>query len=188
MAKSLTSILSQIERLQKEAAAIQAEVVTRIRKDIAKFGLTPEQLFGRSTAAKTANVKAKPAQSKAVKYADGKGNTWGGMGKRPGWIHEALAAGKSLDEFLTSKQAGETAPAKAAPKKAVAPKKVAAGKKASEPKKAAAPKQAPAPKKAAVAKKAVTAKPAATPKRKAAAKAKAQVALSKTVEAAPATP
>ena len=40
MAKSLSSILSQIERLQKEAANIQSEVISRIRKDIAKYGLT----------------------------------------------------------------------------------------------------------------------------------------------------
>ena len=25
--------------------------------------------------------------------------TWSGRGKRPQWIHDALAAGKSLDEF-----------------------------------------------------------------------------------------
>jgi hypothetical protein len=46
MAKSLSSILNQIERLQKEAASIQSEVIDRIRKDISKYGLTPEQLFG----------------------------------------------------------------------------------------------------------------------------------------------
>lgn len=45
MAKSLTSILSQIERLQHEAASIQSAVITRIRKEISQYGLTAEQLF-----------------------------------------------------------------------------------------------------------------------------------------------
>jgi DNA-binding protein H-NS len=106
MAKSLSSILSQIERLQKEAAAIQSEVITRIRKDIAKFGLTAEQLFGAASAAKPVRARssAKPAKvTKEPKYADGSGNTWGGMGKRPEWLRQALSSGKTLDDFLINK-------------------------------------------------------------------------------------
>ena len=117
MAKSLSSILSQIERLQKEAAAIQLEVVARIRKEIAKYGLTAEQLFG--AAATTGPSRAKGGSrktpkaakaAKAPKYADGTGNTWGGMGKRPDWLREALAAGRALEEFLLEK-AGAAVPA-----------------------------------------------------------------------------
>ena len=62
VAKSLSSILSQIERLQKEAAAIQMEVVARIRKDIEKYGLTAEQLFGNATPAKRNSAKAAAAK------------------------------------------------------------------------------------------------------------------------------
>lgn len=72
MAKSLSSILSQIERLQKEAAAIQTEVVVRIRKDIEKYGLTAEQLFGGTSPAKRGGAKTaavKPAQSTKVAKA-----------------------------------------------------------------------------------------------------------------------
>lgn len=170
MAKSLSSILSQIERLQKEAAAIQTEVVARIRKDIEKYGLTAEQLFGGTSPAKRGGAKtavAKPAQSTKVakarkapktskppKYADGTGNTWGGMGKRPDWLRAALAAGKSLEEFLIA--AAATGPAKSPKVKASA----AAGAKA------AARKRAPAKTRASA-----KARAAATPKpaRKAAA-------------------
>ena len=137
MAKSLSSILSQIERLQKEAAAIQTEVVARIRKDIEKYGLTAEQLFGNATPAKRGSAKAaavKPAKSTKVtkapktaktpkppKYADGAGNTWGGMGKRPDWLRAALAAGKSLEEFLIGSVApAATGPAKSPKRKASA--------------------------------------------------------------------
>lgn len=144
MAKSLTSILSQIERLQKEAASIQSEVIARIRKDIAKYGLTAEQLFGATGGVKQGRAKpgTKTAKvTKPPKYADGAGNTWGGMGKRPEWIRQALAAGKALEDFLIAKA---TAPAasKAKSTKVAAPKeakaKPAAARKPAAKKRAAA--------------------------------------------------
>ena len=45
-------------------------------------------------------------KAKAVgpaKYADRAGNTWGGRGRRPQWLKDALAAGRRLDEFLATK-------------------------------------------------------------------------------------
>lgn len=144
VAKSLSSILSQIERLQKEAAAIQTEVVARIRKDIEKYGLTAEQLFGNATAAKRGSAKVsapKPSKSakatkapktpKPPKYADSSGNTWGGMGKRPEWLRAALAAGKTLEEFLIA-AAAPSAGAKSPKRKAsvAASSKTAARKRA----------------------------------------------------------
>lgn len=101
MAKSLSSILSQIERLQREAASIQSEVINRIKKDIAKYGLTPEQLFGNRQVrgASTEKPAKKAAKARTIKYADGAGNTWGGMGKRPDWLRKALEGGKLLQDF-----------------------------------------------------------------------------------------
>lgn len=149
MAKSLASILSQIERLQKEADAIQSDVVARIRKDIEKYGLTAEQLFGAGAAPRRGRVKgmrpagaAKPAKTtRPPKYADGAGNTWGGMGKRPDWVHQALAAGRSLEEFLIQAVTGN-AVAKETPRptKSAAPATRPASKsKGSAPKAKAAP-------------------------------------------------
>jgi len=115
MAKSLSRILGQIEKLQKEAAAIQTGVIARIRKEISDHGLTAEHLFGKSsgatvgdgTSTKSASAKKGASKKKAgngasrpPKFADGNGNIWGGMGKRPDWIRSALAAGKALEEFL----------------------------------------------------------------------------------------
>ena len=132
MAKSLSSILSQIERLQKEAASIQSEVITRVRKDVAKYGLTAQQLFGSAGVEKPVRApKAGTRQAKVVKppkYGDGAGNTWGGIGKRPEWIRQALAAGKALEDFLIAKaetpaslRAGSTK-VRTKPKAAAAPK------------------------------------------------------------------
>lgn len=159
MAKSLTSILSQIERLQKEAASIQSAVIARIRKDIAKYGLTAEQLFGATGVAKQGRAKAGTRTTKTAKspkYADGAGNTWGGMGKRPEWIRQALAAGKALEDFLIAKVTAR------APVNAKAPKTPTPGKTKAKSRTSAAPKPA--------AKKRAAAKPAATrkPRRKAA--------------------
>jgi DNA-binding protein H-NS len=153
MAKSLSSILNQIERLQKEAASIQSEVVDRIRKEIAKYSLTPEQLFGESKGREQRAVKPakKASKARAAKYADGSGNTWGGMGKRPEWLRQALEAGKALEEFLvgggkpkvaTAARAGKPA-AKAKRKpaargRAAAKKSTAANKTARKPRAAAA--------------------------------------------------
>lgn len=155
MAKSLSQIESQIQKLQKEASAIRASVVARIRKEMAQHGLTAEDLFAEARSTFIGNgrrTKAKSGVTKAPKYADGAGNTWGGMGKRPGWIREALEAGRALEEFLVgaiAKPAEAAKAAKPARKKAAAAKeaqparKPAAKKPTREPaKKAAAPKKA----------------------------------------------
>ncbi|PZP28222.1 MAG: histidine biosynthesis protein [Roseateles depolymerans] len=113
MAKSLQQVLSQIEKLEKEAKALRAKeaagVIERIREAIAHYELTPADLFGtgapagRRTAApakRRAAAKAgKPAASVA-KYSDGAGRTWTGHGKRPNWFKDALAAGKTAEELL----------------------------------------------------------------------------------------
>jgi DNA-binding protein H-NS len=150
MAKTFSQIIDQINRLNKEAAAIQSGVIDRIKKEIAAHGLTVEHLFGSAKArgSKTARGTAQKTAKRAgaPKFADGNGNTWGGMGKRPGWIREALAAGKTLSDFLVAGKPKAAKPAAAAkPKKAVAAKK-SAGKAAlrTAKKKAVAPAVAPA--------------------------------------------
>lgn len=39
----------------------------------------------------------------APKYADDAGNTWSGRGRKPGWVKDALAAGRSLNDLLAPK-------------------------------------------------------------------------------------
>jgi DNA-binding protein H-NS len=113
---TLAALNAQIAALQAQAEALRtkevAEVVARIRDAIAHYGLTAADLgFGgaRSKAAKVpgraaarnANGKAagrKPA--KKIKFADGQGNSWSGIGKRPNWFKAALAAGKKPEELL----------------------------------------------------------------------------------------
>ena len=121
MARTLSEIQAEINRLKKEADKIRSaevkEVVGRIRKAIAHYGLTAQELFGKAAVAAGAAAKgsgrkrgaaakkakaAKVAKAKGpavVRYQDGNGNTWVGRGKRPQWLRDALAAGRKLEEF-----------------------------------------------------------------------------------------
>ncbi|MBK6854533.1 MAG: H-NS histone family protein [Burkholderiales bacterium] len=51
---------------------------------------------------KPVQAVAAPASSKAsaVKYKDAAGNTWSGRGPKPGWLRDALATGKTLEDML----------------------------------------------------------------------------------------
>lgn len=60
----------------------------------------PKEDFRALRAAKKAKSQGPP------KYTDQAGNTWIGRGARPKWVKEALALGRSLDEFLTMKTRG----------------------------------------------------------------------------------
>jgi DNA-binding protein H-NS len=120
MARTLSEIQSEINRLKKEADKIRSaeikEVVSRIRKAIAHYGLTTQDLFGKVAAAAGAAGKgagrkrgaAKKAKAGSaatakgpavVRYRDENGNSWVGRGKRPQWLRDALAAGRKLEEF-----------------------------------------------------------------------------------------
>lgn len=115
MAQTYTQIQRQIEALQKQADKLKqnevAGVVERIQEAIAHYGLTAEQLFGASKlgarkamslSAKAAGKSSRAKGASSTAYADGTGNVWGGRGPRPRWLREALAAGKTLEEFATA--------------------------------------------------------------------------------------
>ncbi|MEL6922350.1 MAG: H-NS histone family protein [Pseudomonadota bacterium] len=65
----------------------------------AKYGFTLTELFG------DAKKTEKPKSATPPKYAhpENASITWTGRGRQPGWIKDAVAAGKSLDEFLIAK-------------------------------------------------------------------------------------
>ena len=113
MKKSYTQIVKQIEVLKAEAEKMRrsemAGVVARIREAIAFYNLTAADLGlgGKTASAPKAAVqpgrrkpKAKAAATAAViKFRDEQGRGWVGRGKRPQWLRDALAAGKSLQDF-----------------------------------------------------------------------------------------
>jgi DNA-binding protein H-NS len=111
MASTLADINSQIKKhdeliaqLRKQAEDLRnqerAGVIEEVRKKIAEYGLTASdlKLSARGGSVKRGNVA--PGAKSAAKYRGPSGETWsGGRGRKPRWVTEALAAGKSLSEF-----------------------------------------------------------------------------------------
>lgn len=111
----MTSTYAQIQKkialLQRQADSLRDKEITgvidRIKVAISHYGLTAQQLgFGASGAAPKTAAASKKAASGA-RYSDGVGGNWSGRGPRPRWLREALAGGKSIEDFLVSGAAGK---------------------------------------------------------------------------------
>ena len=114
MTKTYAQVVKQIEVLKQEAEKLRRGeidgVIARIREAIGFYNLSAADLGltlkSKGTDAKlvfpTKRKKRKNAAAKApavVKFANGLGGTWGGIGKRPTWLRDALASGKQLSDF-----------------------------------------------------------------------------------------
>ncbi len=112
--RSYEQVLQQIEELKAEADNLRrtevAGVIERIRHAISFYGLTAADLGltgGAASAAGTDQPARRKGRKKAagkapavVKYRNDTGGTWGGIGKRPQWLRDALTNGKTLQDFL----------------------------------------------------------------------------------------
>jgi DNA-binding protein H-NS len=118
MTKTYAQIVKQIESLKLDAERLRRKemdgVIGRIREAITVYNLTAEDLgFGTKSkkatgkaAAPAKRRKGKAAAPKApaeVKFQNDSGGTWGGRGKRPQWLRDALNAGKQLADFAVKK-------------------------------------------------------------------------------------
>jgi DNA-binding protein H-NS len=95
-----------IEELQALARDIETEIVTRraaekervlnqMRELAGSLGMTLEELLREERG----GVSTAPPK---YRHPDNPGLTWSGRGKRPAWINEALASGKTLDDLVAS--------------------------------------------------------------------------------------
>ena len=95
-----------LEELQSLARDIEAEVVSRreadrervlnqMRELAGSLGMTLEEVV-RGEKGKGSTVLAK------YRHPDNPALTWSGRGKRPIWINEALASGKTLEDLAAS--------------------------------------------------------------------------------------
>ena len=88
------------EALEKARLAELKTIINDIKAKIAEYNLSAEDLGFRSGAKKTGDVKkgepkfANPANSN---------ETWSGKGRKPAWVVQHLATGRSIDELLISK-------------------------------------------------------------------------------------
>jgi len=105
MAQTYAQIAEQIAALHAKAEKLKrqevGEVIAKIKKAIAAYGITVQELFGKVAATKSKATTKKTKPAGVPKYSDGNGNVWGGRGPRPQWLREALASGKQLADFLT---------------------------------------------------------------------------------------
>ncbi len=122
MSRSYSAIVQEIETLKRKAEAARAKevagVVQRMKEAIRVYGITAKDL-GLNRSAAGAQGRSKGTQgSERPKFADDTGNTWVGRGPRPAWLREALAAGRSLDDFAAPGRKKAVKAAKVGRKKA----------------------------------------------------------------------
>ena len=88
------------ERLQRQRAE-QQEKINTLLEMMKADGISPEELLGGEVATARTGKKRQPRPAK-YRYTDfnGESKTWTGQGRTPKPIAQALAAGKSLDDFL----------------------------------------------------------------------------------------
>ncbi|WP_325085937.1 H-NS histone family protein [Burkholderia contaminans] len=98
--RTYSDVKAQIDALQAEADALRAQeieaVVADVRAKVAEYGLTEQDVFGRTRKARSKGSAI--AKSPGVaKYRDPKtGATWSGKGRAPAWI----ATARNRDRFL----------------------------------------------------------------------------------------
>lgn len=96
---STADLRAVLEQIPAEIKRREAQDKKRIRQELEelakKSGYSLEELLGEA-AEKVAKVR-KPAQ---IRYRSEDGlNTWTGQGRTPNWLSEAIAAGKSKQDF-----------------------------------------------------------------------------------------
>lgn len=94
----LQELIKQRDALNVQIAAMQqdrrAEVLAEIRAAMRENQIGIEDLGLTGKKVREPKVKGVPKYRDPVTQ-----QTWGGRGKRPQWIHDALAAGKSLADY-----------------------------------------------------------------------------------------
>ena len=85
------------EKIKTLRAAEKGDVVAKIKKQIADYAITAEELGFTVKAAKGKAAKAAPV----VKYRNPENHTetYGGKGPKPKWLDDAIKAGKTMDYF-----------------------------------------------------------------------------------------
>jgi len=103
---SLIDIQKQIAALQAQEAEIKArefsEKVVMIKETMASYGITLEDIQGKSAKAPKA-TGAKSANPAPAKYTGPNGESWSGRGLAPKWLTALIAEGHAKEEYLINK-------------------------------------------------------------------------------------
>lgn len=108
---ALVKIEKEIQKLQKQAKALQAKrrgpAITTIIRSMREYDITPDDITAaynkkaapRAARKTTANAVTKRTVPVKYRHPD-TGETWTGRGKAPRWIVQAESEGKRRDDFL----------------------------------------------------------------------------------------
>lgn len=91
--KELLKLKSDIDKALKDAEARErSEALKAAEKALAEFG------YSMSDFSDTAGKKRRSATKGEAKYRnpENPSETWSGRGRKPGWIHDAIAKGTDL--------------------------------------------------------------------------------------------
>ena len=101
----LKALFKDIEtELKHREVTDKKKALERMRDIAAEYGLTLSEVINKDGRVDTKKPKRKnAAQSHKAKYSNPENptQTWSGRGQQPKWVKEALAKGKTLEEFLT---------------------------------------------------------------------------------------
>lgn len=100
MSRSYAEIQAQINQLKIEAEAARkaelANVIDEIKTKMATHDISIEDLGKLSKIKKAAKSKS----DTPAKYKGPKGELWGGgLGRKPQWVHDVLAANGNLEDY-----------------------------------------------------------------------------------------
>ena len=104
MPRTMTQMKKRLEEAMNDVYEAEA-IIPLLKEAIAKFELMPSDLFevaALETIAAPGKAPQSPTRlgSQVGMYQDDQGNTWGGKGRRPNWLNDALEHGKRLEDFL----------------------------------------------------------------------------------------
>jgi DNA-binding protein H-NS len=85
--KDVAKAIATYEERQKAEARAEAEAIAK------KFGFALSELID------GASSRKKAAPEPKYRHPENPAVTWSGRGRKPGWITEGLAAGKTLEDF-----------------------------------------------------------------------------------------
>jgi len=99
---TLAEIQDQIHRLQQEAEVLRkneiASAIADVKAKIVQYGLTARDL-GLDASAKRGRKPRTRDGAASARFVGPNGQTWSGFGRQPQWMRDALAAGKSKEDF-----------------------------------------------------------------------------------------
>jgi len=86
--------------LDAREAAEKHSMRLRMRAEAEAAGFTIADLFAEELRSPPAEAKKRGSNSRPAKYRSPTGELWAGIGKRPKWLSQAIAAGASIEDFL----------------------------------------------------------------------------------------